>query len=334
MGLFRTSLFVVLSFAVMSVQAANWTSRSYSNGEDLKGFGSFKKKPYNGAKKWGVNTVKKDDGHPVKSGQTSIRFEVRDGDCGSSGSGWSDCREKNGGNERHEIGHQRLETGPWRYHWSLYFPQDVNFPENIDVFLGQWHEDLPGTSSGGDPLFYFFVKNGVFQLQKRHQCGKYRNIVVDQVVNMVERWSDLEIYVNWTAKPDGFFQVNYNSQPFFRYNGPTLRPESTNGVNFNMGIYRTQVGRGNQPLGPTIVYFDDVIREKATSKSEKNKNSKAHSMITLEQKCEAPKLLDFSVSTSEICKQAAIEWRTARGEWAKAAESRGLSAESCKLFLK
>jgi len=43
---------------------------------------------------------------------------------------------------------------------------------------------------------------------------------------------------------------------------------------------------------------------------------------------------DDSVSTSELCGLALDEWNTTPGEWAKAAESRGLSAESCKLFLK
>lgn len=43
---------------------------------------------------------------------------------------------------------------------------------------------------------------------------------------------------------------------------------------------------------------------------------------------------DDSVSTSELCGRALDEWKTTPGEWAKAAESRGLSAESCKLFSK
>jgi len=45
-------------------------------------------------------------------------------------------------------------------------------------------------------------------------------------------------------------------------------------------------------------------------------------------------VFDESVSTSELCGLALDEWNTTPGEWAKAAESRGLSAESCKLFLK
>lgn len=46
------------------------------------------------------------------------------------------------------------------------------------------------------------------------------------------------------------------------------------------------------------------------------------------------KILDFSVSTSEICAKAVAEWASTPGQWAEVAESRGLSAESCKLFLK
>ena len=58
----------------------------------------------------------------------------------------------------------------------------------------------------------------------------------------------------------------------------------------------------------------------------------------MRSKASAPEVpqsgFDNSVSTSEICELALDEWKTTPGEWAKAAESRGLSAESCKLFLK
>ena len=55
----------------------------------------------------------------------------------------------------------------------------------------------------------------------------------------------------------------------------------------------------------------------------------------VEENNKAPQsTFDFSLSTSELCGRALVEWNTTPGEWAKAAESRGLSAESCKLFLK
>lgn len=52
----------------------------------------------------------------MKTGESSVRFEVRDGDCGKNrGSGsWDDCKEINGGNERHELslGSNGLDKGP------------------------------------------------------------------------------------------------------------------------------------------------------------------------------------------------------------------------------
>ena len=47
-----------------------------------------------GLKKYSVMTVSAGDGHPVRNGKKSIRFEVRPGDCAKSRSGsWDDCKK-------------------------------------------------------------------------------------------------------------------------------------------------------------------------------------------------------------------------------------------------
>ena len=51
-------------------------------------------------KDYGMQVVDKKDGHPVRAGNKSIRFEVRSGDCGSDPDGWSDCKNDR---ERHEL---------------------------------------------------------------------------------------------------------------------------------------------------------------------------------------------------------------------------------------
>ena len=52
--------------------------------------------------------VNKSDGHPVRFGNQSIRFELRRGDCGIGPGGYNDCKIWNEGNgmssERHELG--------------------------------------------------------------------------------------------------------------------------------------------------------------------------------------------------------------------------------------
>ena len=43
-------------------------------------------------KRYGYQVVRKKDGHPVRAGGRSIRFEVRPGDCGWN-DGWNDCKK-------------------------------------------------------------------------------------------------------------------------------------------------------------------------------------------------------------------------------------------------
>ena len=55
----------------------------------------------------------------------------------------------------------------------------------------------------------------------------------------------------------------------------------------------------------------------------------------LEQgKDQVPSVMDYSASLEEICFRALYEWNSDGGPWANAAESRGLTAEGCTLFLK
>ena len=76
-------------------------------------------------KDYGMQVVDKKDGHPVRSGDKSIRFEVRSGDCGSDPDGWSDCKNDR---ERHEltVGGKKdlMSKGEYWFSWSVYFPED------------------------------------------------------------------------------------------------------------------------------------------------------------------------------------------------------------------
>ena len=52
-------------------------------------------------------------------------------------------------------------------------------------------------------------------------------------------------------------------------------------------------------------------------------------------KAEPPPIsVDFSVSTTEVCELAIQEWDSTPGAWSQHAEARGLTQESCRLFLK
>ena len=76
-------------------------------------------------KNYGMQVVNIKDGHPVRSGKQSIRFEVRSGDCEKDydDSNWNDCDNDR---ERHELSGgkkvDRMNKGEYWFAWSIYFP--------------------------------------------------------------------------------------------------------------------------------------------------------------------------------------------------------------------
>tara|TARA_B110000438_G_scaffold263659_1_gene275799 strand:- start:31 stop:393 length:363 start_codon:yes stop_codon:yes gene_type:complete len=78
-------------------------------------------------KSYGMQLVNIEDGHPVRLGKESIRFEVRSGDCESDNddSNWNDCDNDR---ERHELSAGKqidsMSEGEFWFSWSIYFPQD------------------------------------------------------------------------------------------------------------------------------------------------------------------------------------------------------------------
>ena len=100
-------------------------------------------------KKYGFQIVNKEDGYPVRAGNKSIRFEVRDGDCGKDDDGeWSDCK---GDRERHELsgGESKMSSGEYWFSWSLYFPEEHQNLWPLSNNYGQFHQKK------GPPVFMF-----------------------------------------------------------------------------------------------------------------------------------------------------------------------------------
>ena len=72
--------FVFLVFLITPMTwAGNWNKETFSSPENFSGLGTLHKSLQFGYKDHGVAEVKKSDGFPVFSGETSVRFEVRDG---------------------------------------------------------------------------------------------------------------------------------------------------------------------------------------------------------------------------------------------------------------
>ena len=189
----------------------------------------------NGYKKHGFQ-LNKEDGHPVRAGSQSIRFEVRHGDCGKdTDGGWSDCKNDR---ERHELsgGDSSMSSGEHWFSWSIYFPKDHQNLYPLSNAFGQFHQ------KDGNPIFMFkelrkgytIVRTITDKDSDYHEQNLLKN---DEVLG---KWFDILINAKWSKKEDGFFKIWVNGQLKYDYKGPT---KSKSKVYQKFGVYRTGITR-------------------------------------------------------------------------------------------
>ena len=224
--------------------------------------------------------VNKSDGHPVRLGKQSIRFELRRGDCGVFDSGYDDCTiwdESTGHySERHELNSENKfpSKGVTWHTYSIFltkdFPIEGHGYEHIS--LGQFH-GFPNNSPG----FKWDVDEETYQLRRRTGCHtkeflkKYggkdgfkcslsmpENNTQDVISkkDLRGKWHDIVINIKWSRKQDGYFKQWINGKLVYHYLGNTSKPKGS--VNhFTFGIYRGATKKTPED-STQIVYYDEV----------------------------------------------------------------------------
>ena len=183
-------------------------------------------------KKYGMEVVNKSDGHPVRSGEKSIRFELRAGDCGKDkDGGWNDCKKNR---ERHELsGRYRVSKGENWYAWSIYMPEDFKNVDPVSVILGQFHQEKKHV------IWMFKNKRGGYWIENyvpEYTVGSTQILSKEELLG---KWNDILVNVNWTHKDDGYFKLWANNKLILDFKGAT----KSKGVKtyFKFGIYRSKV---------------------------------------------------------------------------------------------
>lgn len=213
-------------------------------------------------KRYAYSVVSKAEGHPVRSGETSMRFEVRDGDCGSYYD-WDDCSTHR---ERKELRQgDNINVGENWYHWSLYLPKDFRSVWPVKLNMGQFH--VKGSLR---PAFMFLDKVGKYQVHNMvgHYMVENKPITISE---MRGRWTDILVHVKWTRGENGFFRVyaNGDDTPSYYYAGVTSPKRNVQGIFFKFGIYRSNThywflrDKPDAKVPTQIVYYDDVRRGSA-----------------------------------------------------------------------
>lgn len=226
--------------------------------KDLHKGWSFEKSLPKNFKKHGYIVTRQADGHPVRDGQKSMRFEVRAGDCSWS-DGWSDCEKDR---ERHELKSKKTwNKGEYWYHWSIYLPDDYPIIAPVKVALAQFHQKKSHV------VWMFQNGYGGYFVDNQTTDGTVEKVQILTDNEMRGKWSDVLVHVRWTHNADGFFNVYVNGEttPRYRWTGYTKKKGKR--TYFKLGIYRTYVSREPDGAPTQIFYYDHVNHAKTCDRT-------------------------------------------------------------------
>ena len=256
--LFLTAICLLISFSF--AEARN--SKDVSNTE-------VKKKTLSHKKKYSLKLVNSKDGHPVRSGKKSYRFEVRYGDCGYK-PGESDCKKDR---QRTELQVKKLQKGKkdYWYSTSIYLPEDYQSVAPVRTTFAQLYE------KGWKPIFMVTDRSGEWLEIGRMWSGEYVEMKKGIKINdMKGKWTDILINVRYSRKEDGFMKVWINNKLILEsLNIKTFTPYTNKGAKIEWGIYQTGVSywkreHGDKPYPSMVVYFDEVNQGSSKEKVIKN----------------------------------------------------------------
>lgn len=218
---------------------------------------------------WGLDdhnhqVVSSDNGHPVRYGKRSERFDVRPGDCGVTENGkWSDCENDR---ERTEMASNRdiiyHNDDEYWYRWSLFIPKGhknlwktkVSYAEFKPLGCGPIFQLLETKirSDKGEVMAYFPNADRL-NSPADNWLRSYYFLTTDYI----NKWMDFVVHAKWSRSDDGWFQIWVNGKLKFNYKGKTMFCQK--GVYFKYGVYRSFVSRNwDASKFGTIAYYDGI----------------------------------------------------------------------------
>ncbi|PRY24846.1 polysaccharide lyase-like protein [Aliiruegeria haliotis] len=200
----------------------------------------------------------------VRSGKSSIRFQIQPGDCGrSAGPGsWDDCKLRN---ERIEVTTQGSTAKSSFYAFSVLLSRDFSALQNYHPEVNLYQNYQYG--SGACFNIQYSIPRKALHIQHRCVNGRYdhgspKNTYVPGPT--FDRWHEFVIYAKWSRGSDGVYRVLHNGKLVYSFSGATLAADAGSKIITNLFIYRYE-GVGRTTTASTA-WFDDIVASKSFSK--------------------------------------------------------------------
>lgn len=213
--------------------------------KDISSGDNFKKSLPSGFKKHGVKIVDKKDGFPVRSGEKSLKFEVRSGDCSKK-----DCKNNS---QRHELKGKYFKGEIW-IAYSIYLTEDFKSIFPAKLALAQIHQE------NAEPSLMFQLNDDGYFADRQMRGRTYEKKKLLDFQSMKGNWNDILIHTNLTKDQDGFYKIWVNNELKYEYSGLTTEGKPNY---FKFGIYQSSLQRyswrkDNQPFPIQIVFYDEI----------------------------------------------------------------------------
>ena len=256
------------SFFILVLLFLSFPNLEAKNSKDVSNT-QVEKKSISHKKKYSLQLVNSKDGHPVRSGKKSYRFEVRLGDCGGD-SKHDDCKTDRQRTELQFDKHQKDKKDHW-YSASIYLPKDYQSVAPVKTTFVQLYE------KGWKPILMITDRNGEWLEVGRMWSGEFVEMKKALRINdMRGKWTDVLINARYSREENGFMKVWINNKLILNAeNIKNITPYTKRGVGLDFGIYQTFVSgwkreHGDKPYPNMVVYFDEVnlgsTKEKVTKK--------------------------------------------------------------------
>jgi hypothetical protein len=242
---------------VVTVGKQTFTNYDVFNGANFTSTNTY------GNKSHSAVVVNKSNGYPVYDGNESIRFEVRDGDCGWN-DGFSDCQTDRSRSEIHSMDFEEYNLGRIiTYTTHVYIPKQYKFrpsgTNNLLVMNQVNYLDSLGKVFGA--LTYLVMENDNTLLIRTHKNFTWVGLNDYTITNTpYDKWITLKYVIKMSDNEDGYIKVYVDEKLLFNENRPTI-PSKTGLINFKMGIYNSFRSSSKEPYSTQIMYVDGFSKK-------------------------------------------------------------------------
>ena len=210
--------------------------------------------------------VNKSDNHPVYSGERSLRFEIRKGEC-STNTFFDDCSNDRARTEVYEYNRVNIEPGMIQsYEYSMYIVSNEYFNPGNDLnpyspltVVSQIYFDDQGIEGDQKGQFYLVVDHDQNLRIRTHTPFTY-NIDKQELImtDIFDKWITVRMELDTSSNRfrlflDGsiVFQDTYNFIPEY-----SIEPQYF----FKAGVYNSFLSDAKIEYRTQVIYYDNLER--------------------------------------------------------------------------